>query len=59
MGYPSRNMENIGTEGDLNFGGLAQEASEEKIFSMLPRDHFCDILMKNVAAFLPWFEESA
>jgi hypothetical protein len=52
-------MENIGTEGDLNFGGLAQEASEEKIFSMLPRDHFCDILMKNVAAFLPWFEESA
>ena len=31
--------------------GLGQELSEEKNFSMLPRDCSCDILVKNVAAF--------
>ena len=40
MGHPSRNMEDSGAENDLNCGGMAQEASEEKNFSMLPRDLF-------------------
>ena len=31
--------------------GLAQEVSEEKSFNMLPRGHYWDILMTNVAAF--------
>ena len=59
MGLPSRNMDDIGADGDLNPGGLDEEVSEEKNFSMLPSDHFCDILVKNVAAFLPISEESA
>jgi hypothetical protein len=42
-------MEDSGAEGDLNHGVLAQEVSEEKNF----RDHSCDILVKNVAAFCP------
>jgi hypothetical protein len=32
-------MEDSDTEGDLNCGGLAQEISEEKNFSMWPRDY--------------------
>ena len=38
---------------DLNFGGLAQEDFEKKNFSMLRRDHSCDIWMNYVAAFCP------
>ena len=34
VGNPSRNMKDIGAEGDLNCGGLAQEVSEEKNISM-------------------------
>ena len=52
MGHPSRSMEDSGAEGDLNYGGLAQEISE-KNFSTLPRDHSCDILVKFGAAFCP------
>lgn len=40
MGHSSRNMEDSGVENDLNCGGMAQEASKEKNFSMLPRDLF-------------------
>ena len=36
----------------MNCGGLAQEVSEEN-FNMLPRDHSCEILVKNVAALCP------
>ena len=32
MDHPSRNMEDVIAEGDLNDGGLAQEVSEEKSF---------------------------
>ena len=46
-----RIMENSCTESDLNCAGLAQEVSEEKNFSMLPRDCACDTLVKNVTAF--------
>ena len=51
-GHTSRSMEDSGAEGDLNCGGLAQEVSEEN-FNMLPRDHSCEILVKNVAALCP------
>ena len=30
MGCPSRNMEGIGAESDLNFGGLAQERFQRR-----------------------------
>ena len=41
------------TGGDLNCGGLGQEVSEEKDFSMWPKDCFCDVWVKNAAAFCP------
>ena len=60
MGHPSRNMENSGAKCDLiNCGELSQDVSEEKNFSMLPRDCSCDILVKNAAAFSPLYEKSA
>ena len=36
----------------MNYEGLDQELSEEN-FNLLPRDHSCDSLVKNVAAFCP------
>ena len=38
---------------DLNCVYLAQEVSVEKNFSMWPRECFCGILVKNIAAFCP------
>ena len=43
-------MGDSGTQCDLM--NLTQEVSE-KNFSMLPRDHSCEILVINVAAFCP------
>jgi hypothetical protein len=40
MGNSSRNMKDIGVEGDLNCGTLTQVVGEEKNFSMLSRDCF-------------------
>ena len=51
MGHPSSSMEDSEAEGDLNSVGLAQEVSEEKNFSVWPRDFSWDNLTKNVAAF--------
>jgi hypothetical protein len=51
MGHPSRNMVDFVAEGDLNCESLALEVSEEKNFSMWPRDCSCAILVSNVAAF--------
>ena len=51
-GCPSRNMEDFVTES----ADLAQDGSVEKNFSMWPRDCFCSILVKNVAAFCPCFK---
>ena len=51
MGHPSRNMEDIVTEGDLNYAELVQEVSVEN-FNMCPRDSFY-ILDKYVATFCP------
>ena len=53
MGHPSRNMEDFVAESDLNYADLAQKVSSKKNFSMQPRDCFCGILVKNVAAFCP------
>jgi hypothetical protein len=46
-------MKDFVAEIDLNCADLAQVGSMEKNFSMWPRDCFCGILMKNVAAFCP------
>ena len=40
IGHPNRNMKDIGAEGDLNCGGLAQEISGEKNVRMCTRDCF-------------------
>lgn len=41
-GHPNRNMEGSGTEGDVNCGGIAEEASEEKNISIWLRDCSCE-----------------
>jgi hypothetical protein len=41
MDHPSRNMEDIVAEGDLNCGALAQKVLE-KNFSIWPRDYSCN-----------------
>jgi hypothetical protein len=44
-------MEDSGDEGDVSFGGLVQEVSEDKTICMWPTD--CSrALAKNVVAFL-------
>ena len=54
MGSSNGNLKDSGFECDLtNCGVLTQEASEKKSFSILPRDCYCDILVKKVAAFCP------
>lgn len=62
MGHVSSNMENSIAKCDLNSGGrwgrtLSQEISEKTNFSMLPRNRFCNILAKNVAAFCPYLKK--
>ena len=52
MGLTSKSMEDSVAEGDLNYGGLAQEVSE-KNFSILPSNLSFDNLVKNMAAFCP------
>ena len=57
MGHPSMNVKDfVVAESDLYCADLAQEVSEEKDFSMWPRDCSCGILMKNVAAFCPYLK---
>jgi hypothetical protein len=51
MDHPSRNMEDSGDEGNLNCGGLDQEVSEERNFSMLPGDDSYYVLVKKVTTF--------
>ena len=53
MNHPSRSLGNRSTNGFLHYQEHTQEVSE-KNFSMLPRDHSHDILMKKVAAFCPY-----
>lgn len=49
--HSSSNMEDIDREGDLDMVLLDQDGLEENNFSMLPTDHSCGILVKNVAIF--------
>ena len=52
MCHPSWSMEDRGAESNVDYDGLAQEASQEKNITNQPRD--CShILENNVAAF--WF----
>lgn len=53
MEHTGRSMEDRGAEGDLKCGSLAQEVSEERNVSMLPRNHSCDVLAKTVATLCP------
>ncbi|EGV99439.1 hypothetical protein I79_014613 [Cricetulus griseus] len=46
-------MEDNGADNDLWCLGLDQDVSEEKNFSMWPKNCSCDILVKNVVAFCP------
>lgn len=50
QGHPSRNMDR-GVESNVLYDGLDQQVSEGKNISMKPRDHSCDSLPKNMAAF--------
>jgi hypothetical protein len=50
MGHPSGSIED-GIPECFQLWGRAQAVSEEKTFSMWPRDCFCDILVKNVVLF--------
>lgn len=52
MRHPSRNMKESDAKDDLNCGGPAPEVSEEKNFSMWPRNCSCVILTKK-SVFLP------
>lgn len=38
---------------NLNCADMARDVSEEKTISKWPRDCFCDVLAKNIAAFCP------
>ena len=44
-------MENSGVKSDLNCVNLAQEASEENIINMRPRNCSHDVLVKNIVVF--------
>ena len=48
MEHTSRSMEDNRADNYLKCQELAQEFSEMN-FTMLPRNHFCDILVKEVA----------
>ena len=51
MGHSSKSMEDSGAKSYLNCQELAPEVSEEKKFSMMPRDCSFDILVKNADEF--------
>ena len=52
MGHTGRSTENRDAKSYLNCWGLIKEDSE-KNFSVLPRNHSCDILVNEVATFCP------
>lgn len=54
MGQTSRSMEDSGTEINVDYESLGQEASEEMNINKWPRDCSCDMLVKNVAVFYIW-----
>lgn len=54
MGHTRRSMEDSGNEGDSNCADPDKEVSEKKNIIALLRDFSCDILVENVAFFLPF-----
>lgn len=60
MGHPSRNREESGAKDDLKcvWGGEAGSRGSRGEFSILSKDHSCDILVRNMAAFLSLSKES-
>ena len=52
MGQPSRNVEEVDSENELNYEDLDQDISV-KIFSMWFRNCFCSIVVKNVVTSCP------
>lgn len=59
MGHPRRSMESDSAKSNVNSRGPAQEASKGNNISNWDRDHSCEILAKNVAAFFPLSNQSA
>lgn len=51
MGHFRGNIEDIGFKPYFKSGDLTQHVSEEKNFSIFPRDHSYDMLLKNMATF--------
>ena len=51
MDYASRNMEDSCAQSNLNCLELDKEVSEGKNFRVLHRNHSCDILVREEAAF--------
>ena len=49
--HPGRNEKDSGAECDVSCAALAPEVSEEWNFTVLPRSHSQDVLVKNVATF--------
>jgi len=47
----SKSVEDSGALSNVDYDGPAQDVSEEKNISRWSKDHSCDILVKNVAAF--------
>ena len=57
IGHPSRDMEDIASEGDLNCANVTQEFSVEN-FSIWSKDCFLWYLDEECNCFLPLSEES-
>ena len=55
MEHTSRSLEDSAAKGDLNYGGLAWQISEEKNICMWPIDNSCEVLAMNVATKLVSF----
>ena len=53
MGHLSRSLENNSSGSNMDYGDPVQEASEGNNISNRTRNHFCDILAKNVATLCP------
>ena len=53
MDNTSRSMEDSGAKSCLNCWRLAPDILEQKNLNMFPRDHYRNVLVKNVASFCP------
>lgn len=58
MGHSSRNRKDNGTEHNVDYKE-AWEISEEKNISKWPRDHSCNILVRNMTVFYVLFQKKS